>query len=95
MPFGGTLKLSIKEDTDNIYILVNDTGEGIPEENMDKLFTPFFTTKGIGKGTGLGLPTTYGIVKMHKGSIDVKSNIDKKVGPTGTTFTIRIPKKNA
>ncbi|MEI7596828.1 MAG: [Fe-Fe] hydrogenase large subunit C-terminal domain-containing protein [Bacteroidota bacterium] len=94
MPLGGILSIVLKEDSDNIYFLICDTGEGIPEENMDKLYTPFFTTKGIGKGTGLGLPTTYGIVKMHKGSIDLTTNTNPKVGPTGTTFSVRIPRIN-
>jgi signal transduction histidine kinase len=66
---------------------------GIPEENMEKLYTPFFTTKGIGKGTGLGLATTYGIVKMHKGRIEVESNTDRLKGPTGTTFRIILPRE--
>ena len=59
---------------------------------MDKIFTPFFTTKEIGKGTGLGLPLVYGIIKMHKGKIHVKSNTDKQKGETGTAFIITIPK---
>ena len=61
-------------------------------ENMEKIFTPFFTTKELGKGTGLGLPLIYGIVKMHKGKIDIQSNADPKEGPTGTTFIIKIPR---
>jgi len=59
---------------------------------MDKLFTPFFTTKEPGKGTGLGLPLVYGIIKMHNGRIDVQSNCDLTKGPTGTTFTLIIPR---
>lgn len=92
MPNGGSLTVEVDDSNDEIIFNVIDTGLGIPEENMDKLFTPFFTTKGIGKGTGLGLATTYGIVKMHKGRIEVDSNIDPTKGPTGTTFRIIIPR---
>jgi nitrogen-specific signal transduction histidine kinase len=92
MPKGGKLQVEVTENRSDIVFAVKDTGVGIPEENMDKLYTPFFTTKGIGKGTGLGLATIYGIVKMHKGKIEVESNTDKSVGPTGTTFKIIIPK---
>ncbi len=92
MPNGGSLTVEVDDSNDEIIFNVIDTGLGIPEENMDKLFTPFFTTKGIGKGTGLGLATTYGIVKMHKGKIEVDSNIDPTKGPTGTTFRIIIPR---
>lgn len=90
----GSLKILLHDDPDNIFFEISDNGHGIAKENMDKLFTPFFTTKGIGKGTGLGLPTTYGIVKMHKGNIDIKTNTDPNLGETGTTFTIIIPRKN-
>lgn len=65
---------------------IKDTGCGIPKENIGKLFTPFFTTKKIGKGTGLGLAITYGIIKMHKGDIHAASVINE-----GTTFTIKLP----
>ncbi|HNV51398.1 MAG TPA: HAMP domain-containing sensor histidine kinase, partial [Tenuifilaceae bacterium] len=88
----GSLTVEVDDSNDEIIFKVIDTGTGISEENMDKLFTPFFTTKGIGKGTGLGLATTYGIVKMHKGKIEVDSNIDPTKGPTGTTFKIIIPR---
>ena len=92
MPNGGSLTVEVDDNSSEIIFNVIDTGMGIPEDNMDKLFTPFFTTKGIGKGTGLGLATTYGIVKMHKGRIEVDSNIDPTKGPTGTTFRIIIPR---
>jgi iron only hydrogenase large subunit-like protein/nitrogen-specific signal transduction histidine kinase len=92
MPQGGKITLLLEEDNGNAIFMISDTGSGIPGEDMDKLFTPFFTTKAPGKGTGLGLPTVYGIVKMHKGDISVKSNNDIKAGPTGTTFKITIPR---
>lgn len=92
MPNGGGLIVEVDDTPDEVIFCVTDTGTGIPDENMDKLFTPFFTTKGIGKGTGLGLATTYGIVKMHKGKIDVHSNVDPAKGATGTTFRITLPR---
>lgn len=93
MPNGGVLSLELSEKGDNIIIAVHDTGIGIPPENMEKVFTPFFTTKELGKGTGLGLPLIYGIVKMHKGKIDLQSNSDPNNGQTGTSFIITIPRK--
>jgi len=93
MPDGGTLSLEISEDGSDFIIVIADTGTGILQENMDKIFTPFFTTKGIGKGTGMGLPLVYGIVKMHKGQIHVESNCDPEKGETGTRFILRLPKK--
>jgi len=69
-----------------VYIEFTDTGEGIPEDNLTRIFDPFFTTKEVGKGTGLGLATSYGIVEDHGGKISVRS----KVGE-GTTFTIELP----
>jgi signal transduction histidine kinase/iron only hydrogenase large subunit-like protein len=90
MPGGGHLSVKIDGDDRNIFIEISDTGSGIQEENMSKLFTPFFTTKAPGKGTGLGLPLVYGIIKMHKGKIEVVSNVDPDKGSTGTTFKITI-----
>jgi iron only hydrogenase large subunit-like protein len=92
MPGKGEIVFDISDTNDHFTINITDAGTGIQPEHMDKLFTPFFTTKGIGKGTGLGLPIIYGIVKMHKGDVTVKSNVDQAVGPTGTTFTITIPR---
>lgn len=92
MPNGGTLKLKLKENINHITFVISDTGTGIREEDQEKIFEPFFTTKGVGKGTGLGLATAYGIVKMHKGQISLTSNTDLEKGPTGTTFTITIPR---
>ncbi len=89
---GGTISIIMSDTDDNVTINIADTGSGIEEENHNKLFTPFFTTKPIGKGTGLGLPIIYGIVKMHKGKISFNSNADKSRGPTGTTFTIVLPR---
>ena len=94
MPEGGTITISLYEEAGDIILNIIDTGVGISDENMEKIFTPFFTTKGVGKGTGLGLPIIYGIVKMHKGKIDITSNADPVKGPTGTTFMITIPRKN-
>ncbi|MDQ7816071.1 MAG: [Fe-Fe] hydrogenase large subunit C-terminal domain-containing protein [Melioribacteraceae bacterium] len=84
-----TLTVIISKVNDSIDIEVNDTGSGIPQENIGKIFTPFFTTKKMGKGTGLGLAITYGIVKMHKGEIKVNSILGK-----GTCFIISLPIKS-
>lgn len=92
MPKGGTLNISLTGSDHEVELAISDTGIGIPEENMEKIFTPFFTTKEVGKGTGLGLPLIYGIVKMHRGQVQVTSNADPWKGETGTTFTIKIPR---
>jgi signal transduction histidine kinase len=92
MPEGGLLTITLSDDPESVTIRVSDTGLGIVEEHMDKLFDPFFTTKQIGMGTGLGLAVTHGIVKMHRGNITVESNADPGAGPTGTTFTVTLPR---
>ncbi|NLE10896.1 MAG: 4Fe-4S dicluster domain-containing protein [Actinobacteria bacterium] len=92
MPEGGDLTITLRDDPDTIFIEVTDTGVGIPAENMPKLFDPFFTTKQVGMGTGLGLAVSHGIVKMHKGQISARSNTDRYEGPTGTTFTVTLPR---
>jgi len=95
MAKGGELNINLREKGDEIEISISDTGTGISEENMEKMFTPFFTTKEVGKGTGLGLPLCYGIVKMHKGKIDIISNDNPHKGSTGTTFSIKLPRNNS
>ena len=92
MPNGGELKIFLEEHNDSVEINIKDTGVGISEENLDKIFTPFFTTKESGKGTGLGLPWIYGIVKMHRGKINVVSNTDPNKGSLGTNFIIVLPR---
>jgi signal transduction histidine kinase/NAD-dependent dihydropyrimidine dehydrogenase PreA subunit len=89
---GGVLKVRIQGDVERVSLAVSDTGVGIPDENMKKIFEPFFTTKPMGKGTGLGLAVTYGIVKMHCGDIRVQSRANPAAGPTGTTFTVILPR---
>lgn len=93
MPAGGSLEICLEDTVSDVIFNVSDTGSGIREEDRPKIFEPFFTTKSIGKGTGLGLATTYGIVKMHKGQITVETNHDTAKGPTGTKFRIILPKR--
>lgn len=93
MPNGGKLEITLEDTVSDVIFIVSDTGSGIKDEDRAKIFEPFYTTKGIGKGTGLGLATTYGIVKMHKGQITVETNADPAKGPTGTTFRIILPRR--
>ncbi len=97
---GGTINVQLKEmefqDLDSIdiglqsgkYVVltISDTGQGIPNNHIDKIFDPYFTTKAQGKGTGLGLAMVYGIVQEHRGRITVNSEIGK-----GTTFKVYLP----
>lgn len=82
------ININLRNDENNLIVDIIDTGCGIPQENMSMLFTPFFTTKKMGRGTGLGLAISYGIIKMHKGDIKAKSSIDH-----GSTFTVKFPIK--
>jgi len=85
MPDGGTLCVSTEDGEGEFTVRIADSGPGIPEENLPKMFSPFFTTKKVGKGTGLGLSVCYGIVKMHGGTIQASNNPDG-----GACFTVRI-----
>ena len=96
MPDGGALTIALRRHRRRASPSRSPTrARGIPKENMAKLFDPFFTTKQVGMGTGLGLAVTHGIVKMHRGQITVESNADPAAGPTGTTFTIDLPRHEA
>src|SRR5574338_91101 len=81
-------KIAVKSECngDEVTITFSDTGMGINEENLNKVFEPFFTTKKEGKGTGLGLWVSYGIVKSFQGDIKIKSKFNE-----GTTFIIKLP----
>jgi two-component system NtrC family sensor kinase len=83
---GGLISIGSRWENNAIYISVTDNGKGITEEQMDHLFTPFFTTKQVGEGTGLGLSISLGIVEEHGGSIEVTSELEK-----GTQFTVILP----
>lgn len=89
----GSLTIDYKDEPDTISFSISDSGPGIPDELTNRIFEPFFTTKQLGKGTGLGLPVTYGIIKMHSGSINVTSNADPRKGATGTSLTITLPRR--
>ena len=76
MPDGGTITVATQAGAGDFRVRIADTGPGIPEEHLPQIFSPFFTTKPVGKGTGLGLPVCYGIVKMHGGTIQAGNNPD-------------------
>ncbi len=73
MPAGGTIRIDTSESDGQFGVTISDTGPGIDEHALPHLFTPFFTTKQVGRGTGLGLSVCYGIVKMHGGSISARN----------------------
>jgi PAS domain S-box-containing protein len=86
MPHGGRLEISTQADEDSAVVEIRDTGLGIAPEHLAKIYDPFFTTKQIGKGTGLGLAVSYGIVRDHGGHINVESKLGE-----GTRFQITLP----
>ncbi|MDZ7739910.1 MAG: [Fe-Fe] hydrogenase large subunit C-terminal domain-containing protein [Bacteroidales bacterium] len=92
MEGSGKIKISLEDDDKSLILKVWDSGQGIDEEKKEKIFEPFYTTKETGKGTGLGLATAYGIVKMHRGKIKVSSNSDPAKGDTWTEFRVSIPR---
>ncbi len=93
MPACGTLTIIFEGDERNVLITLIDSGTGITAENMPLLFTPFFTTKAIGDGTGLGLPQAFAAIKAHRGNISIESNVDPNKGPTGTTVKVSLPRR--
>ena len=84
MTDGGQLKVNTRLAGDYIEVQFNDTGCGIPQENLKKLFDPFFSTKA--RGIGLGLAVTHGIVERNKCKIEVESKVSE-----GTTFVVKLP----
>ncbi|HSB60973.1 MAG TPA: ATP-binding protein, partial [Vicinamibacteria bacterium] len=86
MPRGGWLTLRTSADGESVVVEVSDTGVGIRREDVKRIYDPFFTTKGIGRGTGLGLSVSYGIVQEHGGAILVDS-----VPGKGTSFQVALP----
>jgi signal transduction histidine kinase len=84
MAGGGELEISVALEGHEVVVKFIDTGCGIPPEQLERIFDPFYSTKP--NGTGLGLFVSYGIIQSHHGSIGVASEIN-----TGTTFTIRLP----
>jgi two-component system NtrC family sensor kinase len=87
MPSGGqlTIRTDFSAEEHFLCVKITDTGCGIPEENLQKIFDPFFSTKGS-QGTGLGLSVSYGIIENHGGQIEVSS-----MQGEGTTFILRLP----
>jgi signal transduction histidine kinase len=86
MAGGGRLTVVISRDDSTAVIEVEDTGAGMTEDAMDQIFNPFFTTKDVGQGTGLGLCVVHGIVAAHGGTVGVESEVGK-----GSKFTVRLP----
>lgn len=82
----GDITIRTRRDEQDVVIEISDTGCGIPPENLTKIFDPFFTTKEIGKGTGLGMHIVYNIVRHHRGTLEVESEVGQ-----GTCFRIRFP----
>jgi signal transduction histidine kinase len=83
---GEEITVSSHSENNNIVIVFKDEGCGIPQESLNRIFEPFYTTKDVGKGTGLGLTVSYGLIKKFKGEITVSSILNK-----GSVFTIRLP----
>jgi signal transduction histidine kinase len=87
MPEGGRIFVSTQAEGDEVVLTVRDTGTGMPPEVRERIFQPFFTTKAVGEGTGLGLSVVHGIIADHRGHIHVESAPGQ-----GTTFVIRLPR---
>jgi signal transduction histidine kinase len=82
----GQISISTRHEGEEVVLVVRDSGHGMPPEVREKLFQPFFSTKPIGEGTGMGLAVVHGIVTAHGGRIEVESEPGR-----GSTFTVRLP----
>jgi two-component system, NtrC family, sensor kinase len=82
----GDIHITTRKEGSEAVVWIRDTGRGMSQETLERLFTPFFTTKPAGQGTGLGLSICYAIISKHKGRIQVDSELGK-----GTTFVVRLP----
>lgn len=87
-PKGGMITLALEDGKKKITLKIADEGPGIPQENLQKIFQPFYTTKTVGDGSGLGLSVVHGIIRSHRGSIDYQPN-----NPQGAIFIINFPKQ--
>ena len=87
MPGGGRLEVRTGRETDHVLVAITDTGIGMGEDVLKQLYAPFFTTKDVGEGTGLGLAVASGIVKAHGGTIHVESEVGR-----GSRFEVRLPR---
>jgi len=86
MPGAGRITVQTRFCDQHVYLIVEDTGTGMSKEVLDNIFVPFYTTKEIGQGTGLGLPVVHGIVTAHGGSVNIESE-----SGCGTRFEIQLP----
>jgi len=86
-PKNGLVKIWASQNQREVFIKISDEGKGLSDETLEKVFQPFYSTKPVGEGSGLGLSVVHGIVMSHKGSIIAENNSHK-----GATFTVRLPK---
>jgi signal transduction histidine kinase len=86
MPEGGTLRLLAQADAGGLRVVVEDTGHGIAPEHLPRVFEPFFSTREVGQGTGLGLSVSYGAIKSLGGDIDIASRPGQ-----GTKVLVTLP----
>ncbi|MFP6640806.1 MAG: HAMP domain-containing sensor histidine kinase, partial [Myxococcota bacterium] len=80
------IRIETHRREEGIEIAISDTGVGVPDSDLGRIFDPFYTTKEVGAGTGLGLSTSYGIIKRHGGEMTVESEVGQ-----GATFTVWLP----